>query len=225
MKTASLVGLVALFCMFAGCQQQDVGGAQAQADDASEPSTSKPAVAVAEVAAESEEADPTAPPEEPAADVETWAQITQLYEQAKSSGTTAAESATDWLSELYGQADEMRISATEGTLEWVEESYEQARRSGETSATNAKDWVLGDMRKIGAWEYKTLVLPADEPEKIESELNKLGADRWECFWVDKQGSTATFYMKKPGRSYLRNIPARELFRLLPLLPGGGDAAP
>jgi len=217
MRMPSMSIAVAIACALSGCQQQDATGSPAQADDAR-----SPVVEQTLVEAQPEADEPVEPVTHPADDEETWSRITRLYEQAKSSGATAATSASDWLGELYDDANEMRIGATDSSLEWIEDSYAEAQRTGETSATSARDWVTGDLSRIGAWEYKTLVLPTDRPEEIAIELNKLGADRWECFWVDRQVTDATFYFKKPGRSYLRNIPARELFRLLPLLPGGGD---
>ena len=218
MKAVILLGLAVSCSTLLGCQQQDVAG-QAQAVDGKKSQAQEPE---AEIIEEIDE--PAESPEELVDDEEVWTRITRLYEQAKSSGTTAAGSASEWLSEMYGQADDWRNGATASTLKWVEESYAEAQRRGETTATSAKEWVMGDLRRVGTWEYKTLVLPTDKPEDIERELNALGADRWECFWVDKQGTQATFYLKRSGRSYLRNLPARELFRLLPLLPSGGDDA-
>lgn len=152
-----------------------------------------------------------------------WDRITDLYEQAKASGQTTAENAKQWLGEMYDQTASAGQSTADGTARRVRELYEEAKKRGETSASSAKEWVMDDIGRMGAWDYKTLRVAADDNVDIEKELNKMGAQRWDCFWVDKNGSTTTFYFKKPSRSYLRQIPARELMRLLPLLGGGGDS--
>ena len=70
---------------------------------------------------------------------------------------------------------------------------------------------------MGSWEYKTITIESEDPGAAIEELNKLGAERWECFWVEKQDDKKVFYLKKAGRSFLCQLPARELLHLLPLL--------
>ena len=66
-----------------------------------------------------------------------------------------------------------------------------------------------------------LVLDDDAPFRqrlaraMEKRLNDLGASRWECFWVETTGTKKRFYMKKAGRSYLKQIPSTDLLKLLP----------
>ena len=108
--------------------------------------------------------------------------------------------------------------------ESVVELSERVRSSGESTAVDTKEWVAEDIRKIGIWEYRTLVVPLDEGTDMEAELNKLGAKRWECFWVDKRATSITFYLKKSGRSYMRALPLRDLLRLAPLFGGDGDGS-
>lgn len=146
-----------------------------------------------------------------------WENIKQHYEKAKSSGKTTAKSVKEWIAETYGSAKSKGKVAADVSADWIKENYEQAKESGETTASSAKEWLAEDLSKIGSWEYKTLVVNAENSESVEAELNKLGAERWECFWVDKQGATTTFYLKKAGRSYLKQVPARELLRMLPFL--------
>ena len=161
---------------------------------------------------------PTASTEREADESGYWDRITTLYENAKASGETSAASAGDWISELYDAAKSSGGTAAGDTSVWARGLYEQARDAGETSAGNAKDWVMNDVQQIGRWQYKTLEIR--KTDDVVAQLNKLGAERWECFWVDQQDETITFYLKKTGRSYLRHLPSKDLIRLLPML--GGD---
>jgi hypothetical protein len=56
------------------------------------------------------------------------------------------------------------------------------------------------------------------PGQTEKKLNELGAKRWECFHVGKgaQGETV-FYMKKHAKSYLDNVPLKDMLHLLQFL--------
>ena len=65
-----------------------------------------------------------------------------------------------------------------------------------------------------------ITLPAADTAAIETTLNEYGADRWDCFWIDRQDSNLVLYLKKPRRSYLKAVPAKELLKLVPLLDGG-----
>ena len=150
-----------------------------------------------------------------------WDRVTTLYENAKASGETSADNVHDWISELYETARLSGESTADDTSEWVKGLYKQAREAGETSAASAKNWIEDDIQQIGSWQYKTLEVRQTDSVDIVPQLNKLGADRWECFWVDQQDDRTTFYLKKAGRSYLRHLPSKDLIRLLPMLGGDG----
>lgn len=206
MKTSSIYLLIAL--LLAGCQQQQEAEATKE----------EPVVADTEQVAANDETAQAAESDDDAY----WDGITQLYEQAKASGQTTAENASEWLGEVYDKTTTASKNAADVTASHVEKMYQDAKQRGETTATSAKDWVLDDISRMGAWEYKTLSVASNDPSEIESKLNELGAQRWDCFHADQRGATTTFYFKKPTRSYLRQIPARELLKLIPLLGTGGE---
>lgn len=124
-----------------------------------------------------------------------------------------AGKAMDGFSNTGGQA-------TEAATEFVTNAYQTAKEKGETEITNARDWVMDDLKKGGAWEYKVLTLTDAGAADAEEQLNNLGSGRWECYAVVPVGATRTYHFKRPVRSMIRNLPAKELLRLLPLL--GGD---
>ncbi len=164
------------------------------------------------------------PAPEEGKDASYWESVNQLYEKAKSSGATTAVSAKEWLTELYGGATSASKTATADTAEWFGEMYKKAKDSGQTTASSAKEWLAEDIESIGTWEYKTLVMDLADAENIETELNKLGSERWECFWVDRQGERKTFYLKKTRRSFVQQIPLRQLLLLIPLLGATASGA-
>jgi hypothetical protein len=108
---------------------------------------------------------------------------------------------------------------TNQTWQTVKEMYDRARESGEDVPPKVKDWVAHDIKKIGAWEYRILTLTNVTPDNSAHQLNELGSERWECFWVQQDAERTHFYLKKVGRSYLKLVPKGDLLRLL--APGGG----
>jgi hypothetical protein len=48
-------------------------------------------------------------------------------------------------------------------------------------------------------------------------LNELGRDGWQCFHVQVNGSTTTFFMQRLAPSISRNIPMSDLLKVLPYL--------
>ncbi len=163
--------------------------------------------------------------DQPAADQpDSWDRVTELFDKAKESGQTTAESTSDWIAELYGQTRDASGKAADDANEWIQKMYEQAKNRGETSASNAKEWVSEDLGKMGAWEYKTFAMSASDLAATEKKLNEMGDQRWECFLIQHHEDTYTMFFKRQQRSYLRQVPAKDLIRLLPLmgLGGGGD---
>jgi len=104
----------------------------------------------------------------------------------------------------------------------VRELYETLKASGEAVPDNIVDWITEDIEKIGTWEYKVVTLDAGPPSGIGAILNDLGRQRWECFWIDRQGAGPTLYLKRPIKSYISTIPPRYLWKLFPPEPNGGE---
>ena len=148
----------------------------------------------------------------------------EQYRNAKEAGSTRARSAGHWLSEHYTNVTNNASEFAESTTEWVSELYNDAYEAGETSARNTSEWVAQDVGKIGTWQYTVI----EEPrfDDLEKTLNKMGDQRWECIQVIYQpGEHIRAVLKRPHRSYLQQLPAKDLLRLFPLLQSGGDDAP
>ncbi len=150
--------------------------------------------------------------------------VNSLYEQAKETGATNANSVKQWVGETLEQSVTSSEATAEQSTEWVIDQFDRAKSAGETTATSARDWVMQDIQRMGSWQYTNVSIPTSaHPEEITKKLNELGVKRWECFLVDTDESKKTFYFKRNERSYLKQIPARDLLKLVPMLGGGDDS--
>ncbi len=88
----------------------------------------------------------------------------------------------------------------------VKGTYKKAKRKavemGETVPDRIPDWVKEDLENVGDWEYRVVEAPRG---KLESTLNELGAERWECFSVEPHGKKTQLTFKRRKRSRLREL--------------------
>jgi hypothetical protein len=132
----------------------------------------------------------------------------------------AAGNVSEFAGGVYDDAVTAGSDVTEGAVDLVTSLYESAKETGETQTTNARDWVMGDLKKGGSWQYRVLQTPHD-PKAQQAALTEAGKARWECYSVARTETDTLLYLKRPARSVIRSLPAKELLRLLPLL-GGED---
>ena len=111
--------------------------------------------------------------------------------------------------------EEGQASVEKSTWEQVLEMYERAKEMGEQVPQDVYEWVRQDIGKIGDWEYLVDEIPIANPAAAEKRLNELGADRWECIWVHSSGGKTSIILKRPSRSYLKQLPLSQLMRLFP----------
>ncbi len=76
------------------------------------------------------------------------------------------------------------------------------------------DWLKSDMKNIGAWEYKVLEISLTDPVELETKLNLIGQDKWECFWIKENENKAIMLFRKPKLSYLKILPVKDLLKLI-----------
>jgi hypothetical protein len=120
------------------------------------------------------------------------------------------------LSLVSGQ--EAPVQATDEGSVWkdVVRLYEMARDKGEQVPKDVYEWARQDLQRYGTWEYRVVKVSAGA---IEKTLNELGTERWECVWIEPAGKQLQLILKRPVRSYLRNLP---LSQVLKLVPGAGS---
>lgn len=99
----------------------------------------------------------------------------------------------------------------------VSQAYESAKSQGLTAATSARDWLLDDLNSGFRWEYRVVSSGEQETGKLESLLNELGRDGWQCFHVQERGAEITFFLQRHPPGISRNIPMSDLLKVLPYL--------
>ena len=97
----------------------------------------------------------------------------------------------------------------------LKDDYERMKKSGKQWSENAKEWIKKDIKKAGTWEYKIVITKLNDLQMLEKELNELGENRWEFFWVEREEDKIIMFFKKSRTSYIRSIPAKEMLKLVP----------
>lgn len=123
--------------------------------------------------------------------------------------------------EVDALPDTVDVAPSEDTgqsyLDQLRELYDRAKGAGEEVPGDVMEWAKGDAQKIGDWDYKVVGMGE---ESVEEQLNALGEERWECFWVEPLPEGKRFYFKRPVRSYLQV--AGKAAGFVPLPGGGGN---
>ena len=103
-------------------------------------------------------------------------------------------------------------SRVEQALEELQRLVEETR---ESAPEDAVEWAREDLERYGDWEYRVVTLMALEADALEEELNELGEERWEVFWVERTDQGLNLLLKRPAVSYLRAVPFSEIGRVIP----------
>ena len=143
-------------------------------------------------------------------------------EKAANDESSTIENIGQWTSDSWNNAVSGGNQAVESTGDWLNRLYRSAKETGSTSAGSVKDWVADDWSAQGDWQYKILAVSASDVAAVETELNKAGADRWECYHVDTATDQWKFFLKRSRRSYLSQIPLKDLANFLPGAIGDGE---
>lgn len=144
--------------------------------------------------------------------------MSDLVKKAKSKAPSMEE-----MKKMLSDAGETTSQTADDSMKWVEEAYNSLSKRGLTSAKSASDWLKNDWNSMNTWEYQVLFVSAEEmsstPDVLESKLNEAGARRWECFSVSENKTGIKFFMKRQKKSYLKNVPLKDMMKLVPLLDG------
>lgn len=117
----------------------------------------------------------------------------------------------DDASEGAGGGDATR---TAKMLQELKDLYDKAQeKAGEASTEDVVEWARSDLERAGDWEYRIVVLDPGAPEEIEAQLNELGAERWEIFWIEDTGEARRLYIKRPAKSYLKSVPLSQFRKI------------
>ena len=100
----------------------------------------------------------------------------------------------------------------ERVLEELERFIEEVRQR---TPEDPVEWAKEDLERYGDWEYRVVTVAELEADALEDELNELGQERWEVFWVERTDQGLSLLLKRPTVSYLRAVPFSEIGRAVP----------
>lgn len=144
----------------------------------------------------------------------------KMVGDAASKSVKSASDAGQWVQETLGDATKTGTKSASDTWEWANETFESLKAQGLTSAQSTSQWLGQDWKNMESWQYQIVILDG-EPADVAKKLNELGEQGWECFEVTDLTSTSTkFYLKKPTFSYLRQLPFKDVIKLVPLMNAG-----
>jgi hypothetical protein len=104
-------------------------------------------------------------------------------------------------------------------LDGLSSAYEQLTDSIATESGEAVDWAREDIENLGDWEYRIVDLDSSIPAEMEAELNELGDERWEAYWIEQTSGGVRVYLKRNAFSLVSRVPLSALLRAL---SGGGS---
>ncbi|MCD4779723.1 MAG: hypothetical protein K8S27_04135 [Candidatus Omnitrophica bacterium] len=106
--------------------------------------------------------------------------------------------------------------AVEGSSYWdqIKDKIQNKTDENKERTRKAKVWIEEDIKRIGDWEYYIEELSLADLPQLEETLNRLGEERWQCFWVETGKNKSVFLFKRPAISYLHRIPKGDVLRLL-----------
>ena len=79
----------------------------------------------------------------------------------------------------------------------LDEARNRAQEIGELSAD--------EMSEIWAIEYRTLLVSDADLGTLDEQLNALGQERWECYYVSDEAQGKLFYFKRPKSTAIANL--------------------
>ena len=133
-----------------------------------------------------------------------------LLGEEENSEKTYSEKLKEAYAEKLKKSKELYDKGVKAATDKYAETFEE----GKDLSGKSKEWLLKDLKNIGDWEYKVETFNLKNPKDLEIRLNQLGADRWQCFWVEGTKDGKTFYFKRTKLSYLSKIPTGALLRIM-----------
>jgi hypothetical protein len=133
-----------------------------------------------------------------------------LLGEEENSEKTYSEKLKEAYAEKLKKSKELYDKGVKAATDKYAETFEE----GKDLSGKSKEWLLKDLKNIGDWEYKVETFNLKNPKDLEIRLNQLGADRWQCFWVESTKDGKTFYFKRTKLSYLSKIPTGALLRIM-----------
>jgi len=143
-------------------------------------------------------------------------QAGKLLSGATQASGKQVEKTGEWIKGAWDGASSSTGSAVDGSLDWANQTFKTLKDQGLTTASSTGQWLSEDWQNMESWQYKVLAANSIPTDQLETKLNELGQQGWECFSIDDQ----RIIFKKASESYLRRLPFKDILRLAPLLNQG-----
>jgi len=124
------------------------------------------------------------------------------------------KSYTERLKEAYDEKVKAGKELYDEGVKGAKEKYTETFEGGKKWTEESKEWLAKDIENIGDWEYKVVSYGSKDFKALEKDLNELGKERWQCFWVEASGKEKVFYFKRTKLSYLSKIPTGAILRIM-----------
>ena len=124
------------------------------------------------------------------------------------------KSYTERLKEAYDEKVKAGKELYDEGVKGAKEKYNETFEGGKNLTEKSKEWLAKDIENIGDWEYKVVTYGPKDSKALEKDLNELGQERWQCFWVEASGKEKVFYFKRTKMSYIGKIPMGALLRIM-----------
>lgn len=122
--------------------------------------------------------------------------------------------------ESAAEQEQLTAEAVEQQKEeaWQDNLIKEAQKwlnSSKQAGERSADWLKEDVKRMGDFEYKIVRIPANDDQALTAQLNELGSQRWEVYWVQEQGDQIRFFLKRTARTYMKHVPVGDMLRLIP----------
>ncbi|MCI5066751.1 DUF4177 domain-containing protein [bacterium] len=131
------------------------------------------------------------------------------------------------LKKKYDELVEQSSKKTSEAYDWVNEDYQKmfsweykvvslpVRELSSNTLKKKSGFFHGGLFGAKKGEEHNPGASTGAPGDLEALLNKEGEERWELVQVVPAGDSVQVIFKRPPKSYLKKLPLRDLFRLLP----------
>ncbi|MCB0329049.1 MAG: hypothetical protein KDD70_05285 [Bdellovibrionales bacterium] len=105
--------------------------------------------------------------------------------------------------------------------ESLKKKYDELVKESSKTGNDAYEWVRADFKNMFSWEYKIVSTKTTDEEKLQKQLEGLGAERWELVQVVPSEGGYKFFFKRPPKSYLKSLPLKDMMRIFSFGGSGG----
>ena len=100
------------------------------------------------------------------------------------------------------------VGCQEAPLKDLKEGAQEAIEDAQTKAKELRELSAEELQEIWAIEYKTIKVTHSDLAAMDEQLNELGQERWDSYYVSEDAEGQVFYFKRRKSNaiaYLTNL--------------------